>query len=166
MNENKRGVFSAIDKVIGGFEKYVSVSCLGIIAVIVPVQVFFRYVLQRGILWANELVTILLVLVVMLGSALAFREKCHTDIQGFVNRAPKPLRLTVRIMTNLITLAFLAVILFSSIVHVKGLGAAKTAVLKIPWSICYLAITLGAVLMIYEFLKVMKERILEEPAEE
>ena len=49
---------------------------------------------------------------------------------------------------------------------VKGLGAAKTAVLKIPWSICYLAITLGAVLMIYEFLKVMKERILEEPAEE
>ena len=147
MNENRRGVFSTIDKAIGGFEKYVSVSCLGVIAVIVPVQVFFRYVLQKGILWANELVTILLVLVVMLGSALAFREKCHTDIQGFVDRAPKTLRLMVKIITNLITLAFLAVILFSSVVHVKGLGAAKTAVLKIPWSICYMAITLGAVLM-------------------
>ena len=83
-----------------------------------------------------------------------------------MDRAPKTLRLMVKIITNLITLAFLAVILFSSVVHVKGLGAAKTAVLKIPWSICYMAITLGAVLMIYEFLKVMKERILEEPAEE
>lgn len=166
MSDHKVGIFTAIDKLIGGFEKYVSVTCLGLIAIIVPVQVFFRYVLQRGILWANELVTILLVLVVMLGGALAFREKCHTDIQGFADRAPKPLRLIIRGVTNLITLAFLFILLFSSIIHVNSIGTAKTAVLKIPWGICYLSITLGAVLMIYEFLKVIKERIVREPGEE
>lgn len=165
MNENIKGFFAAIDKVIGGLEKYVSVTCLGIIATIVPVQVFFRYILQKGILWANELVTILLVLVVMLGAALAFREKCHTDIQGFVNRMPNPFRLTIKIITNLITLVFLCFLLFSSVIHVSRIGTAKTAVLKIPWSVCYLSITIGAVLMIYEFLKVIKERIFEEPEE-
>lgn len=155
-----------VDRGIELLEKIAGALALGVIAIVVPLQAFFRYVLKSGILWANELATLLLVFAVMMGAAIAFRVGGHTDLQGFVDKSPKRVRFLVRVCTNTLTLAFLIVFTIISIQYAMQNTAAVTTVLKIPMSVCYGTLPLGGILMIYEFLKVYKHRITAEPEEE
>lgn len=155
-----------VDRGIGLLEEVAGALALGVIAIVVPVQAFFRYVLKSGILWANELATLLLVFTVMMGAAIAFRVGSHTDLQGFVDKSPKLVRLVVRVCTNTLTLAFLIVFTVTSLQYAMQNTVATTTVLKIPMCVCYATLPLGGILMIYEFLKVYKHRITAEPEEE
>ena len=61
------------DGAIHMFESAVCVASLAAIVVLVLVQVFYRYVLSSGILWLNEVVINLMILLVLVGAALATR---------------------------------------------------------------------------------------------
>jgi C4-dicarboxylate transporter DctQ subunit len=148
-------VFSAIDRGLGIVEEAVSVAALVALSLLVIIQVFWRYVLSSGILWTDEVITILMVTMVMFGAAAVTRRGLHTELLVFVDMMPPALRKIVRILTSLIGLAFLLVFLFASARYCLTTAGMVTTVLRVPMQYTYTLLPLGAVLTIYEYVKSM-----------
>jgi len=151
--------FKKIDKSISFIEDIFSVLLFSVIVIVVMAHVFSRYVLRSGILWSDELIQILLVAMVMFASARAIRVEGHTDLQGIVNVMPKGLRMFLKIFSTGATLLFLGIFFLSSFRHTVSAGNLVTVILRIPRRLCYSSMPLGAILMIYEFIKTIKRRV-------
>ncbi|MBB4304573.1 C4-dicarboxylate transporter DctQ subunit [Rhodobium orientis] len=141
------------DRIIKLFEEVVSVLTLAVIVVLVLVQVFFRYVLSSGLLWVDELVINLMVLLVLVGAALTTREGAHIDLRLIVNSMPPWLRLVLKAAGTLVTLTFLVVLIWASSRYAYDSRRLSTTMIGIPLWLTYGTIPLGGVLILYEFLK-------------
>ncbi|MFA6508418.1 MAG: TRAP transporter small permease [Treponemataceae bacterium] len=150
-----RKIFTSFDKVVGHIEEAVSVTALVVISLLVITQVFFRYILNSGILWVDEVVTILMVTMVMFGSPAVTRRLLHTELLVFVNKMPNPIRRSVRALTSIIGLSFLGLFLYSATKYALNAHGMVTTVLRIPIQYVYSIMPVGAALAIYEYLKKM-----------
>lgn len=129
---------------------------LGIaISVIVFLQVFFRFTFQIPLSWSEESARYLMIWMGMIGSAAAIRHARHIGVQLFVEKLPPTL---YRI---LVPLAELAMILFLVILVKEGMNLAArnfmqlSPAMRIPMFYPYLAIPVGAALMILEMVAAM-----------
>ena len=138
-------------------EEVVCTVSLAVIVSLVIVQVFYRYVLFSGILWIDELVTNLMVLMVLFGAALATRNKVHTDLQLFVTRSSRTVSLGLRLIGAAVTGLFLLTLIYFSSIYVYNSRGLSTTVIKIPLWIVYGMIPIGGVLIFYEFVKTLRE---------
>lgn len=157
--------FKTLDGLVSLIEDTGCVVTFGAIVCIVVAHVFFRYVLRSGILWSDEVVQILMVAMVMFGTARAIRADGHTELQSFVDRLPARPRMAVRTIVTLISLGFLILFFVTSFKYTAGAGNLKTVMLKLPRKYCYMFLPIGAGLSIYEFIKTWKVRIFHEPGE-
>ena len=142
-----------IDKWIKLLEETVCTLSLAIIVTLVIVQVFYRYVLSSGILWIDELVTNLMVLMVMFGAALATRNKVHTDLQILITRSSKPISFLLKAFGAFIVGAFLLILIYYSAMHSYNSRNLTTIMIEIPLWVVYGIIPVGGVLIFYEFFK-------------
>jgi len=154
-----RKLLKKLDNGIGLAEDAVCTFSLSVICVIVILQVFFRYVLNSGLLWGDEVVTNLMVLMVMFGAPAASRKFMHTDMQVFVNMLSKPVRVVVKMLTTLIGLAFLGLFFYSSTKYTLDGQGLFTTVLKIPMPYVYSLMPIGALLLLYEYIKVIPQML-------
>lgn len=158
-------IYETVDRGIGCLEDIGCVVSFGAIVCIVVAHVFFRYVLRSGILWSDEVVQILMVAMVMFGTARAVRTDGHTELQSFVDRIPGRGRTVVRTVVSLASLGFLILFFLSSFEFTMSTGTLRTVMLRIPRKYCYMFLPIGAGLSVYEFIKTLKKRIFHEPEE-
>jgi C4-dicarboxylate transporter DctQ subunit len=142
-----------IDNIIRLFEEAVSILTLAVIVVLVLVQVFFRYVLSSGILWIDELVINLMVLLVLVGAALATRHGVHTDLRMFLDGARPGVRLVLKIAGVAVTLVFLLALIYASAIYAYDSRRLATTMIGIPLWLAYGIIPFSGMLILYEFLK-------------
>lgn len=157
-----KSFYEKFDKLVGIIEDILCAAPMAVILVIEAVHVFARYAFKSGIVWSDEVITNLIVIVVMFGGARAIRYNEHTELTGTVDSLPGPARTVVRTITTLATLAFLAILFYSSILFIKGTGNLSTTYLRIPKVIVYMPLAVGSAFMIYEFVKTVKYRITRE----
>jgi TRAP-type transport system small permease protein len=153
------GTLAALDKAIGFAEDAVSVAALVAITVVVVLQVFLRYVLDTGILWSDEVVAILMVTMVMFGAPAVTRRAQHTELLVFVRMMPSRVRRPVRLLTNLVGLAFLVLFLYASARYAVNAKGMVTTVMRIPVQYVYALLPVGAALALYEFVKAIPASI-------
>lgn len=151
--------FKVFDHIVEMIENVLCAAPMAVILVLEAVHVFFRYALRSGLVWSDEVITNLLVIVVMFGGARAIRFNEHTELTGTADSLPKPARMIVRVITTAATLAFLVILFVASINFVRTTGNLKTTYLRIPKAYCYMALAVGGGFMVYEFLKTVKYRI-------
>jgi TRAP-type transport system small permease protein len=153
---NGKGYFLMVilDRSIRWIETTLSIFSLMAIVVLVLVQVFYRYVLSSGILWANELITSLMLLMVMVGAALAARQNAHTSMTLLADTLPKTLSRLVHGIALLVTLIFLISLIMTSTSYAWQSRALYSTMLEIPMPILYGILPLGSILMLYELVKV------------
>ena len=147
--------FKRFDSVVAWIEDIVSAFCLAGIVVIAAGSVFGRYVLHTGFLWADEVNQMLLVAMGMFGSARAVRSNGHAEFTSFINNRKSR-------AATIVLLVFMFVI---SMQFTLG-GTMKSTVLRIPRMYFYMSIPMGFGLCIYEYLKVVKTKILTDAASE
>ncbi len=113
--------------------------------VIVLVNVFLRYFVKTGLFWSEEVATICFVWSVFLGSAAAYRRGAHIGVDILVNKFPKPIRNTIKLLVNLILIVVNAYILYLSVVFVSLSYVKPTAVLGISsaWVSSSLIVSFG-----------------------
>lgn len=155
--------FLLVDRGIETLENIVSVFSLAIIVCLVCAQVFYRYVLYSGIIWGDELVALLMVVMVMFGAARGMRDGEHTDMQSLVDALPRAPRTVARVITAALTLTFLVIFLTSSWTYTLQAMHLKTVMLKLPLWLCYGMMPFGALLMCYEFVKRLRLWVFNEP---
>lgn len=158
--------FKRFDSVVAWIEDIVSAFCLAGIVVIAAGSVFGRYVLHTGFLWADEVNQMLLVAMGMFGSARAVRSNGHAEFTSFINnRKSRAARIAMRAAINILTIVLLVFMFVISMQFTLG-GTMKSTVLRIPRMYFYMSIPMGFWLCIYEYLKVVKIKILTDAASE
>jgi len=119
-----------------------------LIAVVVFLQVVCRYLLRQPLFWSEELPRYLLIWMSFLAAALAQKGEAHINITLAIAPLPPAWRHAIRILTNLVILAFLVVLIYSGALVVGITVHHRSTALQIPMAAVYLALPASAALMI------------------
>lgn len=131
--------------------KHLCIVLVGILVVLVLVTVFFRYVLNMGIGWSDELARYLNIWVALFGASIAFKYGDHVGIEFFRNFLPdKALRIFKFLMRFLI-LVFLCISEYYFYFYfIKS--RALTPAMQIPYRWIQLSLFVGFAVMIIHLL--------------
>jgi len=124
----------------------VAVALLASYFVLVLLQVFFRYVLNESLFWAEELVRGAMLWGVMLGAALVGAARGHIRVEVLELMLPPRGRRVVIWLANALTLAFSLILLWAGLQFVDRTWMQQSPVLDVPKWTVYLAIPVGAAL--------------------
>ena len=127
----------------------------GLLVVTVVVNVFARYVLQVGLIWAEEVTILLFVWIVFLGAYAAYRRRAHLAITFVVDRLPTSTQRIAGAAATLLTLLFLGVVVWAGFDLVERTFAygRVTAMLGISAAWGYLAVPAAGCLIAAETLR-------------
>lgn len=136
-------------------ENFVAYAVLALI-ILQILQVFFRYVLSSPLAWVNEFSSLLFVWLIMIGSAVAVQWAEHFSVPFIEEKLSLNLQRLNKIFTNIISIIFMLFLIVFGLNFLFSTAGQVTANLGLPVEIPYLAIPVGASLMIVHlFLKIM-----------
>ena len=134
----------ALAHAIGGTLKALSAALLASYFVLVLLQVFFRYVLNESLFWAEELVRGLMVWGVMISSALVAGSRGHIRVEVLELMLPPAGRRVVLWIADALTIAFSVLLFWAAIELMNRTWLQQSPLLEIPkWSV-YMALAAGA----------------------
>ena len=139
--------------------RVLTILCLSALTVIVPIEVFLRYLFGKSLYVTEELTRYLMVWVVFLASSLAIRENSHISIEIFVNRFRGRYRSGVNLIAQVLLLTFLVFLIIEGIIALSFQMDQIIPSLGLPIFWFYLAIPVGSFLIILNLLPEMWESI-------
>ena len=131
------------------FIYYVDAAIFGIAASLAIICVFFRYILNNSIFWGEEAIRLMFIWIFMLGAAECCRKDNHLTLDLVLNMWPKPIRRIWKILIDIILICFLIMLAYLGIRSCYNNMGLRTAALGISFGIAYMAIPLGAILMLF-----------------
>jgi TRAP-type C4-dicarboxylate transport system permease small subunit len=123
--------------------------CVFILAeylILVLLQVFFRYVLNESLFWAEEAVRFSMVWAVLLGSALVAKDRAHIRIDVIENMLPPRARRVLDTVLDLLMIVFTVILLITGLQFAGRSMMQTSPSLDLPMWAVYGAIPLGAAL--------------------
>jgi TRAP-type C4-dicarboxylate transport system permease small subunit len=137
-----------ISDIINRITEAILVIVLSGMAVVVLLQVIFRYVINLPLFWTEELARYCLVWSSLLGSAVAVKRGQHIAVDIFMEHMPPMLRRWLTITAFISVAAILTIILWGGIQLVAITRAQISPALRVSMSVPYLAVPVGAALML------------------
>ncbi len=137
-----------ISDTLNRITEVILVLILTAMAVVVFLQVIFRYVLNFPLFWTEEFARYCLVWASLLGSAVAVKRGQHIAVTVLVERFPPPLSRVCKVMALISVVMMLSIILWGGIQLVAITRAQISPALRMPMSVPYAAIPVGAALML------------------
>lgn len=115
---------------------------------IVFLQFFTRYILNDSLAWTEEVARYGLMAVTFIGGAMVTRRNSHIAVALLPNfLAPWAARVVLAVV-DLVTLTFLALLAYFSVLIVERMGVQRMTVFDVSMSYVYGAISLGCFLML------------------
>lgn len=114
--------------------------------------VFFRYFLNDALIWSEEVARYTMIWVSFLGASLAFRRGGHIAVEVVIDKLPRAARRAVVLLGQLGILFFLSILAWYGWEMTGRVASQTSAALRISMSWPYLALPVGAALMIYHVL--------------
>ena len=139
--------FDAALAVLDRLAQWLAIALVGVIAVAMILQVFFRYVVNSSLSWSEELSVWSLVWLVFIGSVVLIRDWEHINIPTFVNWLPLRLRPYVIIVAKCLSIAFLATMTYLGFEMILFGFHADAPVLHLSTRWAKLSIPVGGALM-------------------
>lgn len=100
-------ISTKVDKVLSVF----TILLLGVMAVIVNLGVFYRYVLTAAIPWSEEVPKFCMIWMGFLGTSMALRRDQHIGFYAVIERLPSKTHLFVKLLGNFLILFFLIILI-------------------------------------------------------
>lgn len=111
-------------------------------------QIALRYFFNAPLVWSEELAKLLIVWIAFIGAAAVCWDGRHLNVDVFYTMLPPRPRSVVRALNALISIAFLAVLGWTSVKLVILENVQDLSALPLPAGVVRLAATVGAALMI------------------
>lgn len=124
------------------YEDAIAVLVLVATFAVVVVSVFFRYVLNDSLVWAEEFARFGLVTITFIGTGLGFRKDSHIRVD-LVDRLPVPVARTVRLFVLLVSLAVVAFLALQAVRIMPILANSRSAAMEMPMSWLYAVVAAG-----------------------
>jgi TRAP-type transport system small permease protein len=117
------------------------------IALVVFLQVLFRYLLRQPLFWSEELPRYLLIWMSFLAAALAQKHNAHINITLCLAPLSTRTRQVLKILTDTVILVFLWVLVYSGGLVTSITVHHRSTALQLPMGLVYAALPVGATLM-------------------
>jgi TRAP-type C4-dicarboxylate transport system permease small subunit len=126
-------------KILNSFEVYIGAFCTGVMILLLLLQVFSRYVLQRAFSWTEELALIFFILSIYFGATAAIRRNQHLRLAVVLDKMSPKGRAIMEIINDIVFFAFNCIILTGLMALTTRLKAnnVRTAMTNIPKWIVY-----------------------------
>jgi len=138
------GRIDAFARALGAALKALSAALLASYFVLVLLQVFFRYVLNESLFWAEELVRGLLVWGVMISAALVAGSRGHIRVEVLELMLPPGGKQVVRWIADALTITFSLLLLWAAIALMDRTWFQQSPLLEVPKWTVYMALAAGA----------------------
>ena len=140
--------------VLGNLDLYFMVILLACLIVLTVGGVLKRYILRNPISWLEETQALLFMWITFIGGSAAFRYASHVSIEILVDSLPKKIGGLIErfdVLLQLLILGYLCYQEFTYYFQLISTGKV-TNLLRIPYSVAYLALPIGGVLMLVSML--------------
>ena len=140
--------------VLGNLDLYFMVILLACLIVLTVGGVLKRYILRNPISWLEEIQALLFMWITFIGGSAAFRYASHVSIEILVDSLPKKIGGLIErfdVLLQLLILGYLCYQEFTYYFQLISTGKV-TNLLRIPFSVAYLALPIGGVLMLVSML--------------
>jgi len=141
-----------IRRIINKTEDVFSVSILIVLCVVVFLQVFFRYVVNKPLAWSEELARFLSIYLVYIASSVVLRDDSHMSMDYVVQLLPEKARAIVDIIGKVIISSFLILAIVKSFTIVRITFFQVSPSLNIPMGVIYAALPISFSLMLIDFI--------------
>jgi TRAP-type transport system small permease protein len=143
----------AYEAIVNGF----AVTLFGAMVAVTAVGVFFRYVLNAALPWAEEADRYLFIWLSFVGASITMRHKAHIAVDILVRAFNPALREWIALLSEACILAFVVVVFRASGPVIEITSQTRTTATDIPMSWVYLAVPVGCVLIAIETLRLMAQ---------
>ena len=134
--------------VLGKGVDYVAAILVAVMAVLVFLQVLFRYWLHLPLDWGEEVSRYLFIWSAMLGAAIAAKRRAHFGIDFLVTALPSPVQTAIAIGVNLCICALMGVVAVQGTKLALSNLSQISPTLAIPMAVPYAAVPVCALLML------------------
>jgi tripartite ATP-independent transporter DctM subunit len=134
---------AAVDRAIGAITEPVAAFLVVVEIVILAASVFTRYVLRNPLIWSDELATILLLWLAMLGAVVAYRRGEHIRMTALLRRASPRVKEGLEAISSVVVSIFVIELMPASFKFFQQEQIDLTPALNIPRSYVVLAIMVG-----------------------
>ena len=131
---------------------------LATMAIVVFLQVLFRYVLHLPLFWTEEFARYCLVWASLLGAAVALKRGEHIAVTFFLGSFPKKAARALTMVAQVSVILILTVMVWGGIKLVLVTSAQISPALRISMAIPYLALPVGAVIMLFLVVSSLMQR--------
>lgn len=138
-----------ISQLLNTTVKHMAGFLTGVMAILVFLQVLFRYVLDAPLDWSEEMSTFAFAWMCLLGASVGLRYDEHPRLDIFLNRFPQMMQKFTRLLINLSVLFMLVVLLIYGWRLTMVMKMQKTAALGYSVSFVYIVLPLSALIMIF-----------------
>ncbi|MSP98693.1 MAG: TRAP transporter small permease [Betaproteobacteria bacterium] len=118
----------------------------------VAAAVFFRYVLNDSIVWAEEMARYLFVWITFVGGGLGVGRNIHVGVDSIVEILPVQLKQVVEICVELMIVVFVVALIYVGAQFAWFGMKAGALLLPIPMGVVYLAVPVGGAVMLVNLL--------------
>ena len=132
--------------------EYLLIAVLSALAVVVFMQVVFRYLLHFPLFWTEEFARYCLVWASLLGAGVAVKRNEHIAVTVFLNRFPRNVGRVMVLAARISVAVILAVMVWGGVKLVMITSAQTSPAMRIPMSIPYLALPIGSTVMLFHML--------------
>ena len=138
MAEEKRSVWKTIGQILIDIpEKYVSSVTFSILFIVFVLQIFFRYVLNRPLVWPYEVSIFAFIWTVMLGACYAKRHNVHVVFNLVYDRQKPLVQLIFRMIGNTAIVTAFCIALVPTFKFIQFMRTDRSMALGIPFVIAY-----------------------------
>lgn len=130
-------------------EDIIGFAVFWILAGVVFLQFFTRYVLNDSMAWTEEIARYLLIWVTFIGAATAVRRGTHIGVEAVLHFLPARAATGLRFVIDIITVGFIALLFWFSITITERMQIQTMTVTDWPMSIVYGGVAFGCFLMLY-----------------
>ena len=141
---------------IRGME-YLVIGLMGALAILVAVEVFFRYVLNASISWYDEFAGYLLVWVTFWGAVLALDRGRHIGFETVLERFPILAQKLTMTIVYLLLITLQMVLVYYGWMLTTQLTGETAITLPVPIGLVYVVIPLtGAMMLLICFMRIVQ----------
>lgn len=141
-------------RLLGNLDLYFTVLLLACLIALTFAGVLKRYIFRSPITWMEEVQALLFMWITFIGGGAAFRNASHVSVEILVDSLPKKIGGLIERFDVLIQLVILGYLCYQEFSYYFQLTSTNkvTNLLRIPYSLAYLALPIGGILMIVSML--------------
>lgn len=130
---------------ISKMEKYLAITLMFSMAIIVTVAVVFRYFLNSPLSWAGEVSVFLLIWISFIGGSLGLKYKSQASVTILTDYLPEKVQKVLAVIGHIFMLLFLFILLYFTYrwIFSPGVTFQKSSAMLLPMWIPYSAVPLG-----------------------